>query len=198
MDSSLQRNLRWLAGWQLAGVRALRIAIALVLIWIGGLKFFAYEADGIVPFVATTPLMSFFYNHPSEYKLHQGKEGELKPENRQWNEANNTYGFARVLGALLVGLGILLLANGVHPAFGVVGGLLVVILSLGTLSFLFTTPESWVPPLGDADHGFPFLSGRGRLVLKDVMMLTGAVVLVANSAQQWLNRLTETKAVYSK
>jgi uncharacterized membrane protein YkgB len=27
--------------------------------WIGGLKAFQYEADGIVPFVANSPLMSF-------------------------------------------------------------------------------------------------------------------------------------------
>ncbi len=189
MRPALTRRLLFLATLQPFGIRMLRLAIALVLIWIGGLKFFAYEADGIVPFVATSPLMSFFYHHPAEYKSHQGKEGERKPANRQWNEANNTYGFAKGLGVLLVGLGLLLLANAVHPALGLAGSVLVVVLSLGTLSFLVTTPESWVPHLGDADYGFPFLSGRGRLVIKDVMMLAGALVLIADSARQWLRRL---------
>jgi uncharacterized membrane protein YkgB len=189
MNSSLKHVLSQLASLQLTGVSALRLSIALVLLWIGGLKFYAYEADGIVPFVATSPLMSFFYQHPADYQAHQNKEGEVKPANRAWHEANNTYGFARGLGILLVGMGLLLLANARHPAFGVVGGLLVVIMSLGTLSFLITTPESWVPALGDVDHGFPFLSGRGRLVIKDVIMLAGAVVIVADSAQHWLNKL---------
>jgi len=40
-----------------------------------------------------------------------------------------------------------------------------------TLSFLVTTPEAWVPALGDATHGFPYLSGTGRLVVKDAIML---------------------------
>ena len=36
----------------------------MVLVWIGGLKVFAYEDEGIVPFVANSPFMSFFYQHP--------------------------------------------------------------------------------------------------------------------------------------
>nr|WP_210521127.1 reactive chlorine resistance membrane protein RclC [Hymenobacter terricola] len=189
MNSSLLSWLRALANLQPLGIRSLRLAIALVLIWIGGLKFAPYEADGIVPFVAHSPFMSFFYQHPADYQKYQNKEGELNIHNRQWHEANNTYGFAKGLGVLLIGLGLLLLGNRLHPALGLVGGILVVILSLGTLSFLITTPEAWVPHLGDADYGFPFLSGRGRLVIKDVMMLAGAVVLIADSARQWLSRL---------
>lgn len=190
MSPFLVNTLNQLASLQPLGVRTLRLAIALILLWIGGLKFSAYEADGIVPFVANSPLMSFFYSHPTDYKQHQGKEGELKATNRQWNEANNTYGFSRGLGVLLVGMGLLLLANALHPGLGLTGGMLVVVLSLGTLSFLVTTPESWVPHLDDTDYGFPYLSGRGRLVIKDVMMLTGAIVLVADSARQWLHRLS--------
>ena len=39
----------------------LRIAIFIVMAWIGGLKVFPYEADGIVPFVINSPFMSFFF-----------------------------------------------------------------------------------------------------------------------------------------
>ena len=42
-----------------------------------------------------------------------------------------------------------------------VGSFLVFVMSFVTLSFLVTTPECWVPPLGDAQHGFP-LPERGR------------------------------------
>lgn len=52
-----------------------------------------------------------------------------------------------------------------------------------TLSFLVSTPEAWVPALGDAQHGFPYLSGAGRLVLKDVMLLAGAFLLMVQSAK---------------
>jgi len=57
-----------------------------------------------------------------------------------------------------------------------------------TLSFLVTTPEAWVPALGDAQHGFPYLSGAGRLVLKDTMMLAGAWIIGVDAAKRILAR----------
>jgi uncharacterized membrane protein YkgB len=192
-QSLVKSFLHRAAGLQHAGIVGTRLAIALVLIWIGSLKFYKYEADGIVPFVANSPLMSFFYKMPREYVDHQNKEGELNLTNRKWHEQNNTYTFSAGLGVLLIGIGLLLLGSAIHPAAGVVGSLLTIVLSLGTLSFLITTPESWVPGLGDADYGFPFLSGRGRLVIKDVIMLAGAVVVLADSARQYLSRLEKNE-----
>ena len=63
-------------------------------------------------------------------------------------------------------------------------------MSVVTLSFLATTPESWVPALGDAHHGFPYLSGRGRLVVKDLIMLGAALVTMSDSAATYLQRCT--------
>jgi len=64
----------------------------------------------------------------------------------------------------------------------------VVIMGVGTLSFLVTTPETWVPALGDAHHGFPYLSVAGRLVIKDLIMMAGGVVVAADSAKAFLAR----------
>mgnify|MGYP000638813487 CR=1 FL=1 len=51
------------------GIKFIRVAILVVFVWIGGLKYFHYEADGIVPFVANSPFMSFFYAKDApEYK----------------------------------------------------------------------------------------------------------------------------------
>ncbi|AYK12271.1 DUF417 family protein [Salmonella enterica subsp. enterica serovar Enteritidis] len=61
-------------------------------------KFVPYEADSITPFVANSPFMSFFYEHPEEYRQHLTHEGELKPEERAWQTANNTYAFSDGLG----------------------------------------------------------------------------------------------------
>lgn len=57
------------------GVTLTRIGLIVVLLWIGGLKAFRYEADGIVPFVANSPFMSFFYADPGNYKAHKNPEG---------------------------------------------------------------------------------------------------------------------------
>ena len=57
------------------GMKFIRVAILVVFVWIGGLKYFHYEADGIVPFVANSPFMSFFYAKGApEYKEHKNAE----------------------------------------------------------------------------------------------------------------------------
>ena len=170
------------------GKNAVRFGIVVVFIWIGGLKFFDYEADGIVPFVANSPFMSYFYSHPKEYKSHANKEGELIEGNRVWNMRNNTYGFSFGLGCVLVVLGILVALYRVVPFSSMIASILIFIMTLGTLSLLVTTPESWVPHLGDKDWGFPFLSGRGRLVIKDIVILGGAILTMSESAQLFLVR----------
>ena len=77
------------------GMKFIRVAILIVFVWIGGLKYFHYEADGIVPFVANSPFMSFFYAKGApEYKEHKNAEGAFVPENRAWHEANRTYTFS--------------------------------------------------------------------------------------------------------
>ena len=44
------------------------------------------------------------------------------------------------------------------------------------------------PRLGDAQHGFPYLSGAGRLVLKDSIMMGAAIVTLADSAKAYLRK----------
>ena len=58
------------ASTQKLGINLIRVAILVIFVWIGGLKFWNYEAEGIVPFVANSPFMSFFYTKSApEYKL---------------------------------------------------------------------------------------------------------------------------------
>lgn len=170
------------------GVTVTRVGLIVVLLWIGGLKAFRYEADGIVPFVANSPFMSFFYADPGNYKTHKNPEGALVPENRAWHEANHTYIFAYGLGSVIVLYGVLLCLHPWLPQAAAVGSLLVFVMSFVTLSFLITTPECWVPPLGDAQHGFPYLSGAGRLVIKDAIMMGAALVTMADSAKEYLQK----------
>jgi len=170
------------------GVAVTRLGLIVVLVWIGGLKAFKYEADGIVPFVANSPLMSFFYADPDNYKPHMNPEGALVPENRTWHHANGTYTFSYGLGTVIVLYGVLLCLHPWLPQAAAVGSFLVFIMSFVTLSFLITTPECWVPNLGDAEHGFPYLSGRGRLVIKDAIMMGAALVTMADSAKAYLRK----------
>ena len=178
----INKLFEYAAGADRLGITVTRVGLMVVLLWIGGLKAFPYEADGIVPFVANSPTMNFLYKYPApEYRQHMNKEGELIAANRTWHEANRTYLFAYGLGAIIVAYGLMM---GVHPwlpQVAALGSFLVFVMSFVTLSFLITTPESWVPALGDAQHGFPYLSGRGRLVIKDAIMMGAALVTMATT-----------------
>jgi uncharacterized membrane protein YkgB len=177
------------------GIAVTRIGLIIVLLWIGGLKVFKYEAEGIIPFVANSPLMSFLLAEPENYQGHKNPEGALVPENRAWHEQNGTYVFAYGLGSVIFLYGLMLCLNPWLPQVAAVGSFLVFIMSIVTLSFLITTPECWVPPLGDAQHGFPYLSGAGRLVVKDAIMMGAALVTMADSAKSYLKRRASAVSV---
>ena len=186
MPASFTTWLQFISKLDTLGTHLMRLAIAIVFLWIGALKFAPYEADSITPFVANSPFMSFFYEHPEDYKAHLTHEGELNADKRVWQTANNTYVFSTGLGFVEILIGLLVLSNPISRRAGLLGGALAFGTPLVTLTFLLTTPEAWVPDLGDAEHGFPFLSGAGRLVLKDVLMLAGALPVMADSARQLL------------
>jgi uncharacterized membrane protein YkgB len=170
------------------GLTVTRLGLVVVLVWIGSLKIYRYEADGIVPFVANSPFMSFFYNDPGNYKQHMNPEGAVVAENQAWHEMNRTYPFAIGLGMVIVGYGLLIALNPWLPQAATVGSFLVFVMSFVTLSFLVTTPEAWVPNRGGPEHGFPLLSGAGRLVIKDAIMMGAALVTMADSAKTYLRR----------
>lgn len=178
------------ASSQKLGIQLIRIAIFIIFVWIGGLKFWNYEAEGIVPFVANSPFMSFFYTkNAPEYKEYKLKEGEFDSTKHQWHIENNTYGFSHGLGILIMTIGILTFLGIFFPKIGLIGAVLAVIMTIGTLSFLVTTPEVWVPDLESGEHGFPLLSGAGRLVIKDIAILAGAIVVLSDSAKSVLKQL---------
>ncbi len=183
--------LLWLSKADRLGFAFMRIAIAVVFIWIGAVKFAPYEADSITPFVANNPIMSLFYQHPEQYKAHLTREGELVPTQRTWQAQNGTYAFSNGLGVVEIGIGLAVLAGMVSVEIGALGAVLAFLTSCVTLSFLITTPEAWVPPLGDGEHGFPYLSGAGRLVLKDVMLWAGGFLLMVESARALLQKYAD-------
>lgn len=192
-----------LANLQHQFINFLRVAVFIVMAWIGGLKAFDYEAEGIVPFVINSPFMSFLVHETGKteinengkevpaYTLHKNPEGKIVHKNIDWHKKNGTYAFSYGLGTVIVTLGFLVLAGIWSPKIGLWGGLLTVGMALVTLSFLITTPETWVPDLGgDAatvNYGFPYLSGAGRLVLKDIIMMGAGLVIASDSARR-LNR----------
>lgn len=201
----MQIFLQALAGSQKYFVNYVSVAIFIVMAWIGGLKVVQYEADGIVPFVTNSPFFSYMYSKKdivdngkgkmvAEYNLHKNPEGLVVPKNIEWHKQNGTYAVSYLIGAMICTIGTLVLLGIWFPKLGLIGGLLTFGMSIVTLSFLITTPETWVPNLGNPalgitespNHGFPYLSGAGRLVLKDIIMSAAGLIVASNAARRLL------------
>jgi uncharacterized 23.0 kDa protein in purT/mpa1 5'region len=201
----MQKFLQALAGSQKYFVNYVSVAIFIVMAWIGGLKVVQYEADGIVPFVTNSPFFSYMYSKKdivdngkgkmvAEYNLHKNPEGLVVPKNIEWHKQNGTYTVSYLIGAMICTIGTLVLLGIWFPKLGLIGGLLTFGMSIVTLSFLITTPETWVPNLGNPalgitespNHGFPYLSGAGRLVLKDIIMSAAGLIVASNAARRIL------------
>ena len=198
----MKNLLEFVASGQRNFINFIRVAIFIVMAWIGGLKAFQYEADGIVPFVTNSPFMSFFYHNTGkmavndegksvpEYTLHKNPEGKMVKANIEWHKENGTYVFSYGLGTMICSIGILVLLGIWFPKVGFWGGLLTFGMAIVTLSFLITTPEVYVPNLGGdmptPAYGFPYLSGAGRLVLKDIIMSAGGLIAASEAARRIL------------
>ena len=129
------------------GLHVARYALVLVLVWIGAMKFTAYEAGAIQPLVANSPLMSWLYAIFSV------------------QVTSNLIGVAEIAAGVLIAL------RPWSALAAVVGSLMGIATFVITLTFLFSTP-GWEPTLG----GFPALSvAPGQFILKDAVLLGAAV-----------------------
>jgi uncharacterized membrane protein YkgB len=144
LDRRRPMHLAWALRMQAIGRHSVRYGLVLVLLWIGGMKFTAYEAEGISGFVSNSPLMSWAYSLFS------------------------VRSFAALLGVTEVAIALLIAARPLSPRASAVGSALAVGMFLTTLSFLLTTPGVWEPSLG----GFPALSALpGQFLIKDLALL---------------------------
>ncbi len=196
----MESIVNFFASGQSYFINFIRVSTFVVMVWIGGLKAFNYEADGIVPFVINSPFMKFFYHNTgntakndkgetvAEYNLYKNLEGKTVQKNIDWHKSNGTYTFSYGLGLVITIIGLSVLLGIWFPKIGFWGGILTVGMSITTLTFLITTPEVYVPNLsGDfptPQHGFPYLSGAGRLVIKDIIMFAGGLIIASDSAQK--------------
>ncbi len=143
-------------GPQLArfGSLFLYVAMAIIFLWIGGMKFTDYEADGISGFVLNSPLVGW------------------------WQTILGIGGTAVMLGIYEIAAGLLFAGRFLWPRLSVVGAAMGVLTFLITLSFLLTTPGVSEPKAG----GFPAISAMpGQFLLKDIALLAVCIYCLGES-----------------
>ena len=131
----------------------IRYGLALVLIWVGFLKFTPYEAEGIKGLVLNSPIFSWTY------------------------AVFGVRGFANILGVVEIFLGILICMKSFSPKISAWGSFGAITMFLLTLTFLFSSPG-----IIQNEFSFPFISPMpGQFLLKDIVLL-GASVWTAGEA----------------
>jgi reactive chlorine resistance protein C len=135
------------------GTAILRYGVAVVIAWIGLLKFTGSEAMRIQQYISHSPFMSWL------------------------NGILSMRALADVIGTIEILAAVLIVLHVVSPRLGVVGGALGTLLFISTLSFLFTTPG-----IGDtAAGGFPALSPVGQFLIKDIVLLGASILALGQS-----------------
>ena len=148
------------AGYTLENIGALiiRYGLVIILLWVGALKFTAYEAEAIQGLVANSPLMSWMLG------------------------ISTVQGIAMLIGTVEIVLGLLIATRPFAPQISAIGSIGAIIMFLITLTFVLTTPGVWQP-----GYGFPFPSPMpGQFLLKDLMLL-GAAIWTAGEALRAAN-----------
>ena len=126
------------------------IGMIVMLLWAGSYKMTALGAEGIIPLVSHSPLVSW------HFKL-----------------------FGPYVGSDLIGLteitaAILIIAGYLNPKAGIAGGLIASLMFFITSSMVITTPGSTT-----SIHGIRYLSFIGLFLFKDVISLGVSFYLVS-------------------
>lgn len=138
----------------------LRWALVIIFLWFGGMKFTAYEAHGIAPFIANSPLMSWLH------------------------VLFGIQGASYIIGVLELSTAVALVIGAIKPFFSALGAAMSTVTYLITLSFLLSTPGVVEAMAG----GFPAISAvPGQFLLKDLVLLAASLCLLGASVQgSWL------------
>lgn len=146
------------------GANVLRYGLVIVLLWVGLLKFTAYEAEAIQGLVANSPLMSWMLGIMSVQAV------------------------SMLIGSVEIILAIMIAMRSFVPKISAFGSIGAIIMFLITLSFALTTPGVW-----QAGYGFPFPSPMpGQFLAKDLISL-GAAIWTAGEAWR-ASELNELRA----
>jgi len=137
-----------------ASTSVLRYALAGNLLWIGALKFEAYEVENIDPLVSSSPLFSSLHEKLGKQKL------------------------ARSIGVMEIVLGALIAAKPFAPRASALASLGAVGMFTTTLSFMMTTPG-----VTQDEHAAPALSMVGQFLAKDSVLLGASLVTAVDSLQ---------------
>ena len=127
----------------------IRAAMVIIFLFFGYQKWWAYEAERLVPFISNGPLISWMY------------------------PAFGYRGASWFLGASEWTFGALILAGFWDKRLGILGALGSTVTFLMTVTIIPFMPDGWDPVAG-----FPAMSGNVPFLMKDVVLLAASIYLL--------------------
>jgi uncharacterized membrane protein YkgB len=129
--------------------RVIRASMVIIFLFFGYQKWWAYEAERLVPFISNGPLISWMY------------------------PAFGYRGASWFLGASEWTFGALLLAGFWDKRLGVLGALGSTVTFIVTVTIIPFMPDGWDPVAG-----FPAMTGNVPFLMKDVVLLAASIYLL--------------------
>lgn len=126
------------------------VGMVVMLLWAGAYKMTISGADGIVPLVTNSPLISW---HFKLFGIYHGSD---------------LIGLTEIIAAVFIIAGLF------KPQVGIVGGFIGVVMFFITSTMLVTTPGAFINV-----NGFSYMSFLGLYLFKDVINLGASFYLIA-------------------
>ena len=130
--------------------RVTSVGLIIMLLWAGAYKMTAPGAEGIVPLVSNSPLISWHFKVFGPYV------------------GSDFIGLTEWIAAILFAVGYL------RPKAGIVGGFIATLMFFTTSTMIVTTPGTT-----SVVHGLRFMTFLGLFLFKDVISLGASLYLIS-------------------
>lgn len=141
-----------------SNAKFLQWSLFVVFLWFGAMKFTNYEAQGIAPFIANSPLMSWLHS------------------------LFGVRGASGFIGAVELATAVALATGALSHRALVLGAAMSCATFVLTLTFFGSTPGVAESTAG----GFPAISAPiGQFLLKDLVLLAASFVLLRTALADW-------------
>ena len=152
------------------GYHLMRASMVVLFLFFGYQKWFAYEAEALIPYISHGPLLFWMY------------------------PVFGIRGATWVLGVSEWSFALLLFLGFWHKRLGILGALGSCAAFIGTVTIIPFMPDGWAASAG----GFPAMTRNVSFLMKDVVLFAASVYLLTQDVARVAASVRQTKVVLER